>query len=172
MLVEKQQNRRFGEPDVFRNILRVIKTCEIKLAILERLVEGTKQASSTVNRAARIIGSLKLAWKKKDIQGFESQLYDSTNLLTLAMMANLTWVKNPCKKSGLAKFLQGTFIRKARNNSLLRFRRQTRPPILLRKNWFLFILFWLVIVGATAVKHVIFQEIVLNVVANRGDRRY
>jgi hypothetical protein len=90
MLVQKQENARLGKTDVFTNVLRAIKTCETKLTMFENLVEATKQASSTTNRAARTIGSLKLAYKKRDIQEFESQLHGAITFLTLTVIANLT----------------------------------------------------------------------------------
>jgi len=89
-LVQQQIDARSGETDIPTTVMRAIKTCESKLGMLEKLIETTKQASSASNRATRTIGSLKLAWKKKDIQECENQLRDAINLLTLTMMANLT----------------------------------------------------------------------------------
>jgi hypothetical protein len=90
-LVEGQQrNTLFPETGAPTCVLRAIKTCEGKVALIESLVEVSKQASATSNRAARAIGSFKLACKKKDIQGLENQLHDAISLLSLTMMANLT----------------------------------------------------------------------------------
>ena len=92
MLVQKQENARLGKTDVLMNVLRAIRTCETKLAMFENFVQATKQASSTTNQLTRTIGSLKLACRNRDIQEFESQLHDAITLLTLTMVANLTWV--------------------------------------------------------------------------------
>lgn len=90
-LIETQRrNALFEEAGVPTSVLRAIKTCESKLALLEGLVEASKQASASSTRAVRTTGSFKMACKKKDIQGFENQLHDAINLLSLTMMANLT----------------------------------------------------------------------------------
>ena len=72
------------------NVLRAINTCHRKLAILEDIVEASKQASATSNRTEKTIRSFKLACKKMDIQEFEKQVYDAMDILSLPMVANLT----------------------------------------------------------------------------------
>lgn len=90
MLVEKQERARLGNPDVLAIVMRAIKMCETKLEMIEKVVEASTQASSTTSRSKRTLGSLRLACKKKDIEEIESQLRYATNLLSMAMMTNLT----------------------------------------------------------------------------------
>lgn len=90
MMVEKQQNADPGNTGLFTNVLRAIKSCEIKLARFESLIEATKHSSFSGKRTAKTTESFKLACKKKDIQDFESQLNEAMNLLNLTLTATLT----------------------------------------------------------------------------------
>jgi hypothetical protein len=93
-LVKRQRgNVSLGETGVLTSVLRAVSTCESKLAMLEGVVEATKQVSAPSSRITSTFGSLKLACKKTDIQNIEHQLRDSVNFLSLTIMANLTWVK-------------------------------------------------------------------------------
>jgi hypothetical protein len=91
MLVERQQ-RQSEDKDtgISTSVLRAMKTCESKLAMLESIVETAKKASIATNKATRTLGSFKLACKKNDIKEFESQLHDAVCLLNLTMAMNLT----------------------------------------------------------------------------------
>jgi hypothetical protein len=91
MLVQRQRgNTRLGESGVLASVLKAVNTCESKLAVLEGVVEATKQAAAASNRTARTLGSLKLTCRKKDAREIEQQLHDAVNLLSLTMVANLT----------------------------------------------------------------------------------
>lgn len=91
MLVQRQRvNTRLGESGILATVLKAVNTCESKLAVLEGIVKTTKQAAAASDRAARTLGSLKLACRKRDVREIEQQLHDAVNLLSLTMMANLT----------------------------------------------------------------------------------
>lgn len=92
MLVQQQQegNARLEASGVMASVMRAINTCESKLAMLEGVVEVTKQSSAKSSRVTKTMGSFRLACKKKDIREIEQQLHDAVALLGLSMMANLT----------------------------------------------------------------------------------
>jgi hypothetical protein len=91
MLAERELgNTRLGESGILASVLKAVNSCECKLAMLEAVVETTKKALTDSNRATRTLGSLKLACRKKDMQGIEQQLNEAVNLLSLTMMVNLT----------------------------------------------------------------------------------
>jgi N-terminal domain on NACHT_NTPase and P-loop NTPases len=90
MLIQQQGNARLEASSVMASVMRAINTCESKLAMLEGIVEVTKQASAKSSRVTKTMGSFRLACKKKDIREIEKQLYDAVTLLGLSMMANLT----------------------------------------------------------------------------------
>jgi DNA-binding transcriptional MerR regulator len=90
-LVERQQKQTANaDIDVSASILRAMKTCESKLKMLEDVVEVAKKTATASNKTTRTFRSFKLACKKKDIEGFESQLHDAVSLLNLTMTTNLT----------------------------------------------------------------------------------
>lgn len=90
MLVQRQhENTRLEADGVIASVSRAIKTCESKLAKLEEIVEATKNTSAT-SRAAKMLGSIRLACKKKDIREMEQQVHEAVSLLSVTMMANLT----------------------------------------------------------------------------------
>jgi hypothetical protein len=91
MLAQRERgNIRLGESGVLTSVLKAVNSCERKLAMLEAVVETTKKALTASNPATRTLGSLKLACRKKDMQGMEQQLNEAVNLLSLTMMVNLT----------------------------------------------------------------------------------
>jgi hypothetical protein len=91
MLAQRQRgNVGLADAGLFVSVLRAIKTCETKLAMLEDVVEATKEASASSNRVTKTLGSFKLASREKNIRGIEQQLNEAVNLLNLTMMANLT----------------------------------------------------------------------------------
>jgi hypothetical protein len=95
ILVQRQRgNSTLWETGVLTSVLKATNSCQIKLAMLEGVVEATKQAFAASNRTTRTLGSFKLACKKKDLREIESQLHNAANLLSLSMMANLTYVEN------------------------------------------------------------------------------
>jgi conjugal transfer/entry exclusion protein len=90
-LVERQQKHSAEtDIDVSGSVLRAMKTCESKLKMLEDVVAVAKKTANASNKATRTFASFKLACKKKDIEGFESQLHDAISLLNLTMTTNLT----------------------------------------------------------------------------------
>jgi hypothetical protein len=95
ILVQSQRrNSTLWETGVLTSVLKAANSCQIKLAMLEGVVEATKQAFAASNRTTRTLGSFKLACKKKDLREIESQLHNAANLLSLSMMANLTYVED------------------------------------------------------------------------------
>ncbi|KAH8672816.1 hypothetical protein BGZ60DRAFT_527110 [Tricladium varicosporioides] len=94
MMVEKQ-NAGPGNTDLFKNVFRAVKSCEIKLSKFESLIEASKQISFSRKRMMKTVGSFQLACKKKDIQEFESQLNEAMTLLNLALTATLADRKVP-----------------------------------------------------------------------------
>jgi hypothetical protein len=90
MLAQRELgNTRLGQSGVLTSVFKAVNSCERKLAMLEAVVETTKKSLIASNRATRTLGSLKLACRKKDMQGMEQQLNEAVNLLSLTMMVNL-----------------------------------------------------------------------------------
>lgn len=90
-LVDSQRRQNGGQDTtVSEMVFRAMKSCESKLKMLEDVVEVAKKTATASNMATRTLGSFKLACKKKDIEGFESQLHDAVSLLNLAITTNLT----------------------------------------------------------------------------------
>ena len=91
MLMEKQQ-RYNGDlnSSVSASVHRALKTCESKIKMVEDVVDATKKASSSKNKAVRSFGSFRLACKKRDIEEVERQLQHAVTVLDLTMTMNLT----------------------------------------------------------------------------------
>jgi len=93
MLMEKQRlDGKDSDNNTYDIVLRAMKMCESKLTMLESVVETAKKASSSDSKAKKTLGSLKLACKKRDIEGFENQLQHAVSILDLTMTMNLTYV--------------------------------------------------------------------------------
>ena len=91
MLIERQRKHSGDiDVDISANVLRAIKTCDSKVAMLKSIIKTATKASTATNKATKIWGSFRLACKKKDIEEFESQLQNTVRLLNLTMTANLT----------------------------------------------------------------------------------
>jgi len=88
----ENQRRQNGDRNTAASemVLRAMKTCESKLKMLEDVVMYAKKTASATSKTTRALGSFKFACKKKDLEGFESQLHDAVSLLNLTITANLT----------------------------------------------------------------------------------
>jgi hypothetical protein len=95
ILVQRQRgNSTLWETGVLTSVLKAANSCQIKLATLEGVVEATKKAFAASSRTTRALGSFKLACKRKDLREIESQLHNAASLLSLSMMADLTYVED------------------------------------------------------------------------------
>jgi hypothetical protein len=75
---------------VSETILRAMKTCENTIKGLASIVDVARKSAEAKNRATKTLGSLRLSFKKKDIEEFERQLHEAVGLLNLTMTTNLT----------------------------------------------------------------------------------
>lgn len=95
-LIERQRGQTSDRNNgVSATVWRAMKTCECKLAVLKSIVEAAKTASTATNKATRALGSLRLIFKKKDIDRFEIQLHDAVMILNLTITTNLRCVVIP-----------------------------------------------------------------------------
>jgi hypothetical protein len=91
VIMEKQRMRkREIEPSITTSVLRAISTCKAKVEVLEDVVQKAKRAYMGSNKAAKSVGKLKLACKKKDIEDIETHLQHAVCILDLTMTMNLT----------------------------------------------------------------------------------